>query len=59
MKYKTVKELKAILYNHQKLLSMISDKVLPIKASLLQDCYKMHHLIEDTNHKIKQEETTL
>jgi len=51
-----VKELKNILYNHQKLLSMISDKVLPIKNSLLEDCHEMSKILETATHKHKKEE---
>jgi len=50
-----VKELKNILYNHQKLLSMISDKVLPIKASLLEDCHEMSKILETATHRPKKE----
>lgn len=45
------KELKNILDNHRKLISMISDKVLPIKSILLKDIQDMHSAIEFASHK--------
>lgn len=45
------KELKSILYNHRKLISMMNDKVLPIKEILLKDIQDMHNVIEFSSHK--------
>ena len=46
-----VKELRTILYNHRKLISMISDKLLPIKSSLLKDVQDMNEIIEYAKYK--------
>jgi len=46
-----IKIVKNILYNHQKLLSMISDKLLPIKHTLLHDVYVMRGLLEKASTK--------
>ena len=48
---KGTKELKTILYNHRKLISMISEKSLPIKSVLLKDIQDMHSVIEFASHK--------
>jgi regulator of extracellular matrix RemA (YlzA/DUF370 family) len=45
------KELRTILYNHRKLISMISDKSLPIKNMLLKDVQDMNQVIECANIK--------
>jgi len=41
-----IKELRTILYNHRKLISMISDKQLPIKSVLLRDVQDMNEALE-------------
>ena len=46
-----IKELRTILYNHRKLISMISDDVLPIKSILLKDIQDMNEAIEFAPHK--------
>lgn len=46
-----VKELRTILYNHRKLISMISDKSLPIKSMLLKDVQDMNEVLEVASHK--------
>jgi len=45
------KELRTILYNHRKLISMISGKSLPIKSMLLKDVQDMNQVIECANIK--------
>jgi hypothetical protein len=45
------KELRTILYNHRKLISMISDKNLPIKNVLLNDVRDMNELLEVASKK--------
>jgi hypothetical protein len=45
------KELKNILDNHRKLISMISDNALPIKSLLLKDIQDMSTVIEFASHK--------
>jgi hypothetical protein len=47
----SVKELRTILYNHRKLISMISDASLPIKSMLLQDVQDMNEAIEFSSHR--------
>jgi hypothetical protein len=46
-----VKELRTILYNHRKLISMMSDKTLPIKSMLLKDIQDMNEVLEVAMHK--------
>lgn len=46
-----IKELRTILYNHRKLISMISDESLPIKSILLKDIQDMNEVIEFASHK--------
>lgn len=46
-----IKELRNILYNHGKLISMISNSNLPIKQILLEDVKKIHSLIEGSSIK--------
>ena len=47
----SVKELRTILYNHRKLISMISDSSLPIKSMLLKDVQDMNNAIETASYK--------
>jgi DNA gyrase/topoisomerase IV subunit A len=49
-----LRELRGIIDNHQKLLSMISDKILPIKQSLMDDCKRMTEILE-FSHRKKEE----
>lgn len=48
------KKLEEKLNNHLKLLSMISDKILPIKQSLIEDIKDMKNILE-VSHKQKRE----
>lgn len=50
-------KLKSILDNHGKLLSMISNDLLPIKGPLLDDVRQMKSILEVSGHKNKQERT--
>lgn len=47
----TYKDLKNLLNNHGKLISMISDKNLPIKKTLLDDVAEMTKILEFSSHK--------
>lgn len=46
-----IKELRTILYNHRKLISMISDKSLPIKSLLMKDVQDMNEALEMASHR--------
>lgn len=50
-----IKELRSILYNHSKLISMISDKHLPIKQILLDDVRSISNIIETAKYHQKEE----
>jgi uncharacterized protein (DUF488 family) len=45
------KDLRNLLDNHSKLLSMISDKNLPIKQTLLNDVAEMSKILELSKHR--------
>jgi len=46
-----IKELRTMLYNHRKLISMIGEKSLPIKSILLKDVQDMNTILETAANK--------
>jgi hypothetical protein len=46
-----INELKRILINHEKLLSMVNSKILPIKEVLVSDVIQMREILETSTHK--------
>ncbi len=42
------------LNNHQKLIGMISDKVLPIKQALIDNCREIQGILEKSFYKEKK-----
>lgn len=53
MNYIENKNLLNKIDNHQKLLGMISDKVLPIKQTLIDDCKEIKQILEKSSYKDK------
>ena len=50
-------DIKNILNNHEKLLSMIDSKMLPIKEVLLKDVEEIKSILETASKKEKYNET--
>jgi hypothetical protein len=58
MKHNQVKKLENILENHNKLISMISGNILPIKQILIDDVKTMKQILDSGQMKQIKEENT-